>query len=258
MGQFSASLKVPGDTNSLPATVDIDDGRLRVASGDHEIGNWALDDIDLTPGPEGVRVSAEGEELILQFSESEAFEAAAGINGKQSVVSMPKPFKLPTLSRSPKPASTNGSPTRPESSPAPAVAPAAATASTAAATQVEQAAPVEKGAPKEPKQPKQPGAFDRGLEKAEKMFGGKLPSWMFTRGGSLVVLAALVVAILAPALVSTLLLVAGLVLLVLGGVTMLDVVLSARLLKAKVTPVQVLIVGGVLVVLGILFGMLAR
>jgi hypothetical protein len=249
MGQFSASLKVPGDTNSLPATVDIDEGRLRVASGDHEIGNWALDDIDLTPGPEGVRVSAEGEELILQFSESAAFEEAAGINGKKSVVSMPKPFKLPTLSRAPKPASGNGSATRPESAPAPVVAPAVTAAPVAASTQVEQAAS---------KESKQPGAFDRGLEKAEKMFGGRLPSWMFTRGGSLVVLAALVVAILAPALVSTLLLVAGLILLVLGGVTMLDVVLSARLLKAKVTPVQVLIVGGALVVLGILFGMLAR
>jgi hypothetical protein len=55
-----------------------------------------------------------------------------------------------------------------------------------------------------------------------------------------------------------LLLVAGLVLLVLGGVTMLDVVLAARLLKAKVAPTQVLIGGGVLVVIGILFGMLAR
>ncbi len=248
MGQFSASLKVPGDANSLPATVDIDDGRLRVASGDHEIGNWALDDIDLTPGPEGVRVSAEGEELILQFSESAAFEAAAGMNGKQSVVSLPKPFKLPTLSRSPKPASPKGTATRPEGAPAPVVA-SASTTPIAASTQVEQGTP---------KDAKQPGAFDRALGKAEKMFGSLLPSWVFTKGGSLVVVAALVVAILAPALVSTLLLVAGLILLVLGGVTMLDVVLAARLLKAKVTPTQVLIAGGVLVVIGILFGMLAR
>ena len=249
MGQFSASLKVPGDASSLPATVDIDDGRLRVASGDHEIGNWALDDIDLTPGPEGVHVSAEGEELILQFSESAAFEEAAGINGKKSVVALPKPFKLPTLSRSPKPTSAKGTATRPEGAPAPVVAPAASTAPLASSTKAEQGTL---------KEPKQPGAFDRALGKAEKMFGRLLPSWVFTRGGSLVVVAALVVAILVPALVSTLLLVAGLILLVLGGVTMLDLVLAARLLKAKVTPTQVLIAGGVLVVIGILFGMLAR
>ena len=252
MGQFSASLKVPGDTSSLPATVDIDGGRLRVASGDHVIGNWALDDIDLTPGPEGVHVSAEGEELILQFSESAAFEEAAGMNGKKSVVSMPRPFKLPTLSKSSKHSSPNGSTTRPEGTPATTSLDSAARAPSAASQ------PVNQADSKESKAPKQPGAIDRTLERAENMFGKRLPSWVFTRGGSLVVLAALVVAIILPSLVSTLLLVAGLILLVLGGVTMLDVVLAARLLKAKVTPTQVLIAGGVLVVIGILFGMLAR
>jgi uncharacterized membrane protein SirB2 len=73
----------------------------------------------------------------------------------------------------------------------------------------------------------------------------------------LLVVAALVFAIIFPTLVSTLLLIAGLALLVLGGVTMLDGVLAGRLLKAKVTPTQTLIVGGVLVLLGVLFGMLA-
>jgi hypothetical protein len=72
-----------------------------------------------------------------------------------------------------------------------------------------------------------------------------------------VVLSALAVAIIFPALVSTLLLIVGLLLLVLGGVTMLDVVLAARLLKAKVTPTQTLVGGGILVVIGVLFGMLA-
>jgi hypothetical protein len=250
MGQFSASLKVPGDTTTLPAIVDIDAGRLRVASGDHEIGNWALDDIDLTPGPEGVHVSAEGEELILQFSESEAFEEAAGLNGKKSVVSMPKPFKLPTLSKAPKHAPAGNSGTRPDGTTATTNVEKPGTASSPASTSVDQPAA-------ESKPPKQPGAIDRALERAEKMFGGRLPSWVFTRGGAFLVLAALVVAILLPSLVSTLLLIAGLVLLVLGGVTMLDVVLAARLLKAKVTPTQTLIAGGILVLLGVLFGMLA-
>jgi hypothetical protein len=248
MGQFSASLKVPGDTSSLPATVDIDDGRLRVASGDHEIGNWALVDIDLTPGPEGVHVSAEGEELILQFSESAAFEEAAGLNAKKSVVSLPKPFKLPTLSKTPKHASPGKSTTRPEGS-----------APKARADKPAKLAPstIEQNAVREAKPAKQPGTIDRVLERAEKTLGGRLPSWVFTRGGALVVLSALAVAIIFPTLVSTLLLIVGLLLLVLGGVTMLDVVLAARLLKAKVTPTQTLVGGGVLILLGVLFGMLA-
>jgi hypothetical protein len=248
MGQFSASLKVPGDTSSLPATVDIDDGRLRVASGDHEIGNWALVDIDLTPGPEGVHVSAEGEELILQFSESAAFEEAAGLNAKKPIVSLPKPFKLPSLSKTPKHASTAKSTTRPEGS-----------APKARADKPAKLAPsaIEQNAVRESKPAKQPGSLDRVLERAEKTVGGRLPSWVFTRGGALVVLSALAVAIIFPALVSTLLLIAGLLLLVLGGVTMLDVVLAARLLKAKVTPTQTLVGGGILVLIGVLFGMLA-
>ena len=247
MGQFSASLKVPGDASSLPATVDIDDGRLRVASGDHEIGNWALVDIDLTPGPEGVHVSAEGEELILQFSESAAFEEAAGLNaGKKSIVSLPKPFKLPSLSKSPKHASVAGS-TRPDG----------VTTKPRTERAAKPAATVEESAVKESKPANGPGPVDRVLERAEKTVGSHLPSWVFTRGGALVVLASLAFAIIFPALVSTLLLIAGLLLLVLGGVTMLDLVLAARLLKAKVTPTQTLIVGGVLVLLGVLFGMLA-
>jgi hypothetical protein len=249
MGQFSASLKVPGDTSSLPATVDIDDGRLRVASGDHEIGNWALVDIDLTPGPEGVHVSAEGEELILQFTESAAFEEAAGLNGdKKSIVSLPRPFKLPSLSKTPKHAPSARSTTRPEGSPP---TPNAEKTAKLAPTAVGQTAA------KELRPGKQPGSIDRALERAERTIGGHLPSWVFSRGGALVVLAALAIAIIFPALVSTLLLIAGLLLLVLGGVTMLDVVLAARLLKAKVTPTQTLIGGGILVVIGVLFGMLA-
>jgi len=248
MSQFIASLKVPGDASSLPATVDIDDGRLRVASGDHEIGNWALVDIDLTPGPEGVHISAEGEELILQFSESAAFEEAAGLNGgKKSIVSLPKPFKLPSLSKTPKHASPARSTTPESALPKPKAEKAAKLASSA----------VEQAASKAAKPAKQPGSIDRILERAENTIGGHLPSWVFSRGGALVVLASLVIAIIFPSLVSTLLLIAGLLLLVLGGVTMLDVVLAARLLKAKVTPTQTLIGGGVLVVIGVLFGMLA-
>ncbi|MEX2251048.1 MAG: hypothetical protein WD895_03120, partial [Acidimicrobiia bacterium] len=235
----------PGDTSSLPATVDIDDGRLRVASGDHVIGNWALVDISLTPGPEGVHVSAEGEELILQFSESAAFEEAAGLNGrKKSVVSVPKPFKMPKLSKAPKHASpTHSTPTRPEGAPP--------------MPKVEKASKPAERTAKDAKPPKEPGFIDRTLERAENALGSRLPSWVFTRGGALLILMALAIAIIFPALISTLLLIAGVVLLVLGGVTMLDVVLAARLLKAKVTPTQTLIGGGALILLGVLFGMLA-
>ena len=104
---------------------------------------------------------------------------------------------------------------------------------------------------------KEPIFIDRWLGTAEKAVGQHLPNWVFSRGGALVVLASLVITILFPEVVSTLLMIAGTILLVLGGVTMLDNVLAARLLKAKVTPTQCLIVGGLLVFVGVVFGMLA-
>jgi len=220
-----------------------------VSSGNHVIGNWALDDIDITTGPEGVHVSAEGEELILQLSEMAAFEEAAGLNGHKSASSITNPFKLPRLSKEPKHASSSRStstrsdeaqrPTTPGKAPAPALKAPAPTS----------AKPV--------KLPKEPGFLDRTLERAENAVGGRLPSWIFTRGGAFLIVAALAVAIILPALVSTLLMLAGVLVLVLGGVTMLDVVLAARLLKSKVTPTQTLIGGGALVLLGLLVGMLA-
>ncbi len=243
MGQFSATLRVPGDNNALPATVDIGDGRLRVESGSHVIGNWALVDIDITQSPEGVHVSAEGEVLILEISENAAFQEAAGINGGKSAGKANLPFKLPNLTRNSKHSATarpDGG--RPASQPK--VEPQTRHQPVATPTGPKPAV-------------KEPIFIDRWLETAEKAVGQHLPSWVFSRGGALVVLAALVITILFPAVVSTLLMIAGTILLVLGGVTMLDHVLSARMLKAKVTPTQCLIVGGLLVFVGVVFGMLA-
>jgi hypothetical protein len=244
MGQFSATLRVPGDNSALPATVDIGDGRLRVESGNHVIGNWALGEIDITPGPEGVHVSAEGEVLILEITESAAFNAAAGINGEPPAGKPNRPFKMPTLARNSKHApSSHPENGRPGSHQPKVEAPTHQPAAPSATSPKSEA--------------KQPIFIDRWLGAAEKAVGQHLPNWVFSRGGALVVIAALVISVIFPEVVSTLLMIGGTVLLVLGGVTMLDHVLSTRLLKAKVTPTQCLIVGGLLVFVGVIFGMLA-
>ncbi len=243
MGQFSATLRVPGDNNALPATVDIGDGRLRVESGSHVIGNWALGEIDITQSPEGVHVTAEGEVLILEISESAAFHEAAGTNGGKPAPKPNSPFKMPNLSRTSK-----HSTDRPD-----AGRPAAATPKVETRTPPKATGTTEAPNPKV----KEPIFIDRWLAAAERAVGQHLPNWVFSRGGAVVVLGALAIAILFPALVSTVLLIGGTILLVLGGVTMLDHVLAARMLKAKVTSIQCLIVGGILVFVGVLFGMLA-
>jgi hypothetical protein len=58
-------------------------------------------------------------------------------------------------------------------------------------------------------------------------------------------------------LVSNLLLIAGVIVLLIGGVTMLDSVIATRVLHHKVTPIQVVIGGGTIFVVGLLVGFFA-
>lgn len=236
MGQFSASLRVPGDGSPIPATIDIGDGRIRLESGSHELGNWALADVNISQGPDGVRLSAEGEQVLLEVSEQAAFSAALGLNGQPAA--SPKTFKLPSRARSARHTGPKGA--------------GAETMQVLRDTATSEAPP-----PKDPGQSREPNRFDRVLAKGEEALGKHLPGWVFTRGGAVVVLASLVVAVVFPSVVSTILLVVGVVLLVGGGVTMLDHVLAVRLLKGKVTPTQTLIAGGVLALVGVLFGLIA-
>ena len=91
MGQFQGSLRLPGDSRPLPATFQLSEGRLQVASGDHIIGDWSVDTIDISHVPEGVRVKAEGEVLLLEIADRDAFtQAAASLTQKPKRLSRPK------------------------------------------------------------------------------------------------------------------------------------------------------------------------
>ena len=76
MGQFQGSLRLPGDSRPLPATVSLGEGRLQVASGDYVIGDWPVDTIDISHVPEGIRVKAEGEVLLLDIPDRDGFAQA--------------------------------------------------------------------------------------------------------------------------------------------------------------------------------------
>ncbi len=73
MGSFSASLKTLGDRVGLPATVVLQDDRLSIAAGEEAIGEWQLDEIRLEPTPTGYRMAAEGEHLLIEMRDAEAF-----------------------------------------------------------------------------------------------------------------------------------------------------------------------------------------
>ncbi|MGB7861446.1 MAG: hypothetical protein WBM90_13195 [Acidimicrobiia bacterium] len=75
MGSFTASLKTIGDRKGLPATVVLENDRLSIAAGDETIGNWSLSEIRLERSPTGYRMAAEGEQILIELSDADAFES---------------------------------------------------------------------------------------------------------------------------------------------------------------------------------------
>jgi hypothetical protein len=230
MGQFQGSLRLPGDSRPLPATVQLGDGRLQVASGDHVIGDWPVEAIDISHVPEGIRVKAEGEVLLLELSDRDAFAQAAASQTQ-------KPKRLARQRR--RPAKTPAT-----SAPAPAQAAATKTA---------------KVKTPKVKTPKVRGEskLDVYLARAQERFGSKLPNWVFGRWGIVAAIALVALCVIFAELVSNLLLIAGVMVLLVGGVTMLDSVIARRLLHHKITPIQVVIGGGSIFVAGLLVGLAA-
>ncbi len=220
MGQFQGSLRLPGDSKSLPATVLLRDGRLQISSGDHAIGDWSMDTIDIAQVPEGIRVRAEGEVLLLDLPDREAFSQAAAFYA-------PKPKRLPRAKRSLKTQKSPSLPSRPVAA-----------------------------APK-PAKPKGDSRIDHLLAQAKDRLPDKTPDWVFSRWGVAAAIGLLAFCVVFAELVSNLLLIAGVIALLIGGVTMLDSVIARRILHHKVTPIQVVLGGGGVFVAGLLVGVVA-
>ena len=223
MGQFQGSLRLPGDSRPLPATVQLLDGRLQISSGDHAIGDWSIDTVDIAQVPEGIRVKAEGEVLLLDIPDREAFTQAASFQA-------PKTKRLARAKRTPKAESDTEPPSRP------------ITTDTKPAKQAK---------------PKGESRLDQLLAKAKDRYGRKAPNWVFSRWGLAAAVAVLALSVVFAELVSNLLLIIGVIVLLIGGVTMLDSVIASRVLHHKMTPIQVVIAGGSVFVIGLLLGFAA-
>lgn len=196
MSSFSASLKTLGDRHGLPATIVLEDDRLSIEAGEESIGDWSLDEIRLEPTPTGYRMAAEGEQLLIEMPNAEAFESE--LTKKSRAIRVTLPNKEAILK------------------------------------------PV-----------------DRGLEAAEERWGSLLPEWVFTRVMVGVVIGTLLVTIFLPGLVSTFLLIAGLLMVMFGAVVYTDSMLASKWLPGRMSPMHVLLFGVVILMLGVFVGVLA-
>ncbi len=274
MGTFSASLRVVGDRKGLDATVEVNDGRLSIAAGDTTIGDWSISDIELEEMSTGYRMSAEGDQILLEFQDLERFSATLEAarpkrrgsrrKGKEPKATKdPKPAKEPRAKKTKEPKHKE-SRRRPRGRKQDAEPkPIDLNPSPVAAAPAEPAATVPTLAPvAEPEAAKEgPNAFvkfmDGTLDRAERRWGNLLPRWVFSRGAFLGIVGLILVALLFPGVVSTLLLVAGLAGLMVGGVAYMDDVVASKWLPGRMNATHLLVTGVGLILVSIVFGVIA-
>ena len=262
MGTFAASLKTIGDTRGLPATVELTEGKISIAAGDTAIGEWSLGDIDLEPIPTGYRVSAEGDQIILEPKDLRGFNAALEeTSRKKRRLRRPKPAKPKTerpkeksarRSKDKKDFSKLGK--RDESEPTTRADLAPRPSAPAAEPAPSATEPVAKA--------KGPNPFlarvDAVLDAAHRKWGDLLPDWAFARGTLVALIILLALVFVFPGQASFVSIVGGLLLIVFGGVAYSDEVVAAKWLPGRTTPAHPLIGGIVIVALGVLIGVIDR
>ena len=254
MGSFTASLRAIGDVRALPATVELSDGRLSIVAGSTEIGTWSLDEIHLEEIPTGYRMAAEGEQIVIELRDTESFAAELATRSKKKRV-FGKRKSTPSAARDVK--RTDAAPVvipnavarEPEATPEPALTPLPA----AAPPSGDQKTAVSPGTAR-----KGVEIFDRILARAQKRFGPYLPDWMFSRAMFVLAFAGLVAMFVLPGLFSVLLLIAGALLVLFGAVVYSDTVLASKWLPGRATPIQALLLGLCVLLLGVLLGMIAN
>jgi hypothetical protein len=80
MPTYEGSLRIPGDDGPpLSVTIDLTEGRLRMSSGESEIGDWSMSEIRVNALPDGFHLRAEGEEVLLDITEDAQFAVDIGL-----------------------------------------------------------------------------------------------------------------------------------------------------------------------------------
>ncbi|HSR45064.1 MAG TPA: hypothetical protein VLT15_07525 [Acidimicrobiia bacterium] len=80
MTVFDGSLRMSRDSSAaIDVQIDLTDERIRMLSGEVEIGDWALSEIVTNAQPDGIHLRAEGEEVILNLTEDAEFALALGL-----------------------------------------------------------------------------------------------------------------------------------------------------------------------------------
>lgn len=225
MTQFDASLIVADDPTPLPTTVELNEGNLILTSGDQPIGTWSLDQVELSRVMGGYKFEADGESVTLKIPQADNFadaldEIRASSSGKK------KKDKKPKAEKRAKAKVETSAPAQP------------------AATSVKVA----------PKEASDVTSLDLRLEAAHKRFGKYLPDWLFTKGGLVVVTAALLAIVIFRQTFSAIFLIVAAIGLTASAVALVDQVIAVRIFKGKITAIQGLLGSLSVGLVGLLLG----
>jgi len=254
MGTFTASLKTLGDQRGLPATVNLDEHTLSIVAGEQPIGSWSLEEITLEPTPGGYRMGAEGEQILIEMPDKEAFAQELSERTARGRVRSRRREKTPKKTRSK--AKAVSAPEKPHTPPSYNV-PAAPPPRPEVSLRPSRVATVE---PKEARPPRESimSRVDAALSTAEKRWGSLIPNWFFTRLMLFVVIGAFILMLVFPGAVSTFLLAAGMLMVIVGAIVYTDSMLASKWLPGRMTPTHVLIFGVAVLMFGVLLGVIAR
>lgn len=268
MPTFEGSLQLAGDAGTkMPAGIRIDGGRLVLLAGaNEEIGSWNLSQLEIFRKSGAFVFDAEGEQIMITVEEPEAFVRLIDLQDDSATPPpVPKerrsrrqkkqrPPKEPKRSRAEKKAAKveTPPPATPAEEPAPVPSylvepePAAPTP----ATPFETPAATEPEKAPRPKREKKAKAPKEKTAKPEKisLFAALPLSWKIGAG---VVLAAIVLGIFAPEILTAILMLSGMLTLLLAVVVGTDSIAAARLPSAM-TSTNTLVAGVILLVLSAL------
>jgi hypothetical protein len=254
MGTFSASLRAVGDVTALPATVEISEGRLTISAGSSEIGSWPLNEVSLQEIPTGYRMVAEGDQILIELKDVTSFSTALAASAKE---------KRGLIRKG---GATKSAQSVAARVPSGAKGKVEAARAKALKREVARAGSADKqvGRPREKRSTSISvgsillGAIDALLIRAKKRFGPYLPEFVFSRAMFFIALVTLVMMTVFPGTFATLLLIAGLLVVVFGAVVYTDSVLASRFLPGRATPQQALLLGLGVLLFGILLGVITR
>lgn len=80
MSLFTARLHLPGQAKlPLNVEVDVNAERMLLTSGDRQIANWSLGELDIERQRDGFHVTVEDEEMVLTVTDERGFADALGV-----------------------------------------------------------------------------------------------------------------------------------------------------------------------------------